>query len=192
MLRKLLGIGSAEREEAHVLWEKRQREKRATEKRRFNLQLSKDRYNETINSYLTDFIEDSKAKFEARREEEEKERASLKKAREERSLTKTIERTGWIKDFVKQLVGVALIVVKEHEHNASLGREPVISAKDWRILRFDFIRNKLPRDQLLGIDEAMMEAWTSQLSINWILLIIMILQHLHVNGALICLRRSGR
>ena len=32
LLRKLLGIGSAEREEAHVLWEKR-REKRATEKR---------------------------------------------------------------------------------------------------------------------------------------------------------------
>ena len=79
LLRKLLGIGSAEREEAHVLWEKRQREKRATEKRRFNLQLSKNRYNETINSYLTDFIEDSKAKFEARREEEEKERARLKR-----------------------------------------------------------------------------------------------------------------
>ena len=49
-----------------------------------------------------------------------------------------------------------MIVVKEHEHNASLGREPVIGAKDWRILRFNFIRNKLPRDQLLGIDEAMM------------------------------------
>ena len=141
-------------ERKRVLWEKRQREKRATEKRRFNLQLSKNRYNETINSYLTDFIEDSKAKFEARREEEEKERARLKKAREERSLTKTIERTGWIKDFVKQLVGVALIVVK-NMNTMLVWARAVISAKDWRILRFD-IRNKLPRDQLLGIDEAMM------------------------------------
>merc|ERR1712054_536996 len=56
----------------------------------------------------------------ARKEEEAKERTRLRIAREERSLAKTRERTGWVKDFVKQLVGVALIVVKEHERNASI------------------------------------------------------------------------
>ena len=34
--------------------------------------------------------------------------------------------------------------------------ESLLSQQKNMILRFDFIRNKLPRDQLLGIDEAMM------------------------------------
>ena len=48
------------------------KEKRAAAKRRISIEMSKERYNETINAYLTDFIEDSKAKFEARKDEEKK------------------------------------------------------------------------------------------------------------------------
>jgi hypothetical protein len=156
LLRKLLGIGRAERKEAHVLWEKRQKEKRNIKNKKDLLQLKNQRYNDKIDSYFTTFIEESNVKFDERKEEEAKERTKLRIAREERSLAKTRERTGWVKDFVKQLVGVALIVVKEHERNASIGREPVIGAKEWRLLRFDFIRNKLSRDQLLGLDEAIL------------------------------------
>ena len=97
LLRKLLGIGSAEREEAHVLWEKRQREKRATEKRRFNLQLSKNRYNETINAYLTDFIEDSKAKFEARKMRRRKSGQDSKRLAKKDRLLKQLKGQGGLK-----------------------------------------------------------------------------------------------
>ena len=82
LLRKLLGIGTAEREEAHILWEKRQREKRAA-KIKDSMQMSKNVIMKQ-NAYLTDFIEDSKAKFEARKGRR-KRASSTKKAREERS-----------------------------------------------------------------------------------------------------------
>ena len=94
--------------------------------------VKQNRYNETTRILQ---ISSRIVRLSLRLEEEEEKSGQDSKRLAKKIADQTIERTDWIKDFVKQLVGVALIVVKEHEHNASLGREPVISAKDWRILR---------------------------------------------------------
>ena len=156
ILQKLISSAQAERAEGHKRWVAKHTGIRDMKRKAKILEMKRGEYTSEIATYFDNFFETAKAVVAARQPQEAAERERLRIAREARQAMKLKEHTGWINSFVKQLVGVTLIVVEEHERNASLGREPVIGAKKWRILRTDFVRGRISADALMGVSESML------------------------------------
>jgi hypothetical protein len=156
VLLKLVNSAEAERAEGHQRWLKKHKEHREATKRQEIINLHTEKYTSSINSYFTKYFEDSATRAAETKGTELAVRKRLAEERSARQAMKLKEHTSWINKFVQQLAGIALIVVEAHEKEARLGREPVIGAKEWRILRTDFVKGNLSTEILMGVSDSML------------------------------------
>ena len=161
LLKSVISMSKSERDAAEVKWRSRHLAQLA-EKENVVARAAKDQKRvDMLNAYFRDLTTTAREAAEERLEEENTIRTTLRLNLQKRQEAKHAERIKWIGEgLVKNLVELAILVVTSKETEAGLGRDALISRRDWRTMRGGFVQGYDPRqykhwrDSLNGTKQA--------------------------------------
>ena len=150
LLKAVVATSKSEREDAGSKWEARHK-KSIFEETLVAKRAARDAHRTAkLDAYFNELSIKSRSIAEEHAEKDKTLRAKLRSDLKERRNAKHQERTKWIGGgIVVNLVELALLVAKRKADELFLGREGVISRKEWRIMREGFVSGQDPREYKL-------------------------------------------